>query len=31
MPHVFQLFAPDFPESRQSIAELGQFLAEHVA
>jgi epsilon-lactone hydrolase len=30
MPHVFALFAPDFPESRQSVEELGKFAASHV-
>ena len=31
MPHVFALFAPDFPESRQSVEELGKFAASRVA
>ena len=31
MPHVFALFAPDFPESRQSVEELGRFAASHAA
>jgi epsilon-lactone hydrolase len=29
MPHVFQLFLPTIPESIQSIAEIGAFIATH--
>jgi len=31
MPHVFQLFLPTIPESIQSIAEIGAFIAAHLS
>jgi epsilon-lactone hydrolase len=31
MPHVFQLFLPTIPESTQSIAEIGAFIATHLS
>jgi epsilon-lactone hydrolase len=30
MPHVFQLFAPGFPETKQSIAEIAEFIRKHL-
>lgn len=30
MPHVFQLFAPGFEESNQSVEEIGGFIAAHL-
>jgi acetyl esterase/lipase len=31
MPHVFQLFAPSFPETEQSIAEIAEFIGTHLS
>jgi acetyl esterase/lipase len=31
MPHAFQLFLPTIPESIQSIAEIGAFIATHLS
>lgn len=31
MPHVFQLFAPSFLESKQSLEEIGSFVATHLS
>jgi acetyl esterase/lipase len=31
MPHVFPLFLPTIPESIQSIAEIGAFIATHLS
>jgi acetyl esterase/lipase len=30
MPHVFQLFAPSFPETKESIAEIAAFIGKHL-